>query len=154
MSEVDGLRRLLPELLRSLGVRALGEPPVRVSPGGLEYKIRLALPPKVADVTVEVDDIHNPDGFMKTLENGARVLFRDVVNHIAEHDRSPIERVETLEKHARALLEALDIGLNDIRMPFGAASKVQNAAHDLAQLLKAKPGAATWARNGYGKDPK
>jgi len=45
------------------------------------------------------------------------------------------------------------IHLDDIRMPHGSSSAVLNAAYRLRELVEAKPGAASWKRNGYGEDP-
>lgn len=73
-------------------------------------------------------------------------LFRATIEHIAKHDRDPLDRVAKLEAAARALLEAIGpVGWGD--------SLIGVAVLNLEQLLRAKPGAASFARDGYGKDP-
>ena len=75
-----------------------------------------------------------------------RNLFRLAIDHIAKHDREPLDRVVKLEAAARALLEAIGpVGWGD--------SLISKAVSDLESLLRAKPGAASFARHGYGKDP-
>lgn len=77
-----------------------------------------------------------------------RTLFRATVDHIAKHDREPLDRLRQIEAAGRALLDAFGPSHTG-----RADNPLTKAAFDLEQLLLAKPGAASWSRDGYGKDP-
>lgn len=145
------------KVLTSFGVRAVmrdGQS-VTVSPAVDEWRLRIALPPSAVDVKFEPRSIATGawiDYVCKQIDVGRRILFRNVIDHIAEHDHSPIDRMKQIEDAATMLLEAMDVNLEEIRMPHGASSRVMNAAYALRALLRAKPGAVSWARNGYGPD--
>jgi hypothetical protein len=82
----------------------------------------------------------------KLVTDSQRALFRKTVDHIAKHDREPLDRVAALELHARKLLEALGDRPYD-------GSPLAHAVCELERVVNAKPGAASWGRDGYGKDP-
>lgn len=77
-----------------------------------------------------------------------RTLFRATTAHIAKHDREPLDRLRQIEAAGRALLDALGPSHTG-----RADNPLTKAALDLEQLLHDKPGAASWQRDGYGKDP-
>lgn len=70
-----------------------------------------------------------------------RSLFRLTIEHIANHNHNPLDRLRQIEQAAKALLDQL------------GPSFTSKAAFELGQLLNSKPGAASWSRDGYGKDP-
>lgn len=152
MSGLDD--QTLVTLLDPLGVRPLkiNGQAVRVSPLDHAMTVRLALPARYADVTIEEMTMvaRSFDHLLQQLENGRDQLFRETLDHIARHDRHPLDRMKSVEDAARLLLEALDINLDEIRMPHGVSNRVLNAAWTLRELLKQKPGAVTWSRWGYG----
>lgn len=158
MSEREDLEKILAEILTPLGIRAvrLHGQYVRVSPERDAFEIGLALP--MRHVEVEIDRSHPGtaafvDEVLKQLDYAQQKIFHDTIEHIAKHSRHPLDRMQAIEGAARTLLQALDVGLDDIRMPYGTSSKVTDAAWKLRELLRSKPGAVTWARNGYGPDP-
>jgi hypothetical protein len=159
MMDRESLERLLSEILPSMGVRAVGpDRKTSISPDRDGCMVRIGLPPIRVDVEIERDQLamreRAADYLMRCLDSGVKRLMYEVVQHIAKHDRSPIDRVQSLERAALALIEALGVGLDDIRMPYGVSAKVQNAVYDLATLVKSKPGAASWSRSGYGEEVK
>ena len=153
----SALESALTGLLEGLGVRALGrDQKVIPDPGGHGYRIRLAMPALYVDVEIDQTDLVERNGPIRVhdkLDAGARILFAGVVDHIAKHDRSPVDRVKDIEAAATALLDAMRVNLDDVRMPYGLSSAVLNAAYKLRELVAQKPGAAAWGRNGYGQDP-
>ena len=159
MSQRDDLERALGEILAPLGVRALhrgADRAVAISPTRDAFEIRLAIPPHTVDVEMECGALTTEaflDHVFKEIDIGRRKLFHGIIEHIAKHDRHPLDRMQSIESAAKALLDALGVSLDEIRMPYGQGSKIANAALDLATLLRQKPGAVTWARNGYGPDP-
>jgi hypothetical protein len=159
MMNRDEIERALNEILPSMGVRAVGtDRKVQIDPDRDELMVRIGLPPIRVDVEIERDQLamheRAADYLMRCLDNGVKRLMYEVVQHIAKHDRSPIDRVQSLERAATALIEALGVGLDDIRMPYGVSAKVQSAVYDLATLVKLKLGAASWSRTGYGEEVK
>lgn len=82
------------------------------------------------------------DQLMKQVDDAKRRLFAMVRKHIAEHDRSPTDRLEQLEAASRRLLEAM--GENFIRWSTGP---VADACREIDQVLRAKPGATSWDRD-------
>jgi hypothetical protein len=159
MMDRESLERLLSEILPSMGVRAVGpDRKTSISPDRDGCMVRIGLPPIRVDVEIERDQLamreRAADYLMRCLDSGVKRLMYEVVQHIAKHDRLPIDRVQSLERAALALIEALGVGLDDIRMPYGVSAKVQNAVYDLATLVKSKPGAASWSRSGYGEEVK
>jgi hypothetical protein len=156
--KADDLERALATILEPMGVRALGqERKVEIDAGRDQFRIRLALPQRYVDVRIDREDRLSTEAFgllaLERIERSARVLFRDTIDHIAKHDRSPIDRVKEIEAAARSLLDAMKVHLDDIRMPYGSSAAVVNAAYKLRQLVEMKTGAAAWGRNGYGEDP-
>lgn len=152
----DALERAQTTILEPLGVRALGrEMKVRVDPGSDRFRIRLAMPAMYIDVDLEHEELLRADGQMRMLDKldrHVKLLFTYVIDHIAKHDRSPIDRMKDIEGAATALLDAMSIHLDDVRMMHGSSSAVLNAAYRLRELVGAKPGAAAWGPNGYGRD--
>lgn len=157
MSLKDSLEKVLPTILDQLGVRAVQFDGQSVTIGAFRdaYRIRLAMPADRIDV--EIDALRaakSPEQCVELmyleLERGQRTLFHHTFEHMAKHDRTPLDRVKSLEDAAKKLLEAMGV-LDEIRMPYGHGSKVGNAAEELALLLKRKPGSVTWSRNDpYG----
>lgn len=146
-AERDALERALTMVLEPMGVRALG--PVRRDEGCDGYAIRLAMPLMYIDVHLDRFELTGTGGQMRAYDrigHCARVLFAGVVDHIAKHDRSPIDRTRDIETAATALLDAM-------HMPHGSSAAVVNAEYRLRALVSAKPGAAAWRKNGYGDDP-
>lgn len=154
--ERDALESALTRVLDPMGVRAVGsDRRVRVDDGRDGYTIRLAMPAMYVDVNFDHLELAGVGGQMRVYDRigrCARVLFAGVVDHIAKHDRSPIDRTKDIEAAATALLDAIHIHLDEVRMPHGSSAAVVNAAYRLRELVSAKPGAA-WRRNGYGEDP-
>lgn len=156
MSSRDSLEKVLPTILDQLGVRAVQFDGRSVRIGAFRdvYQIRLAMPADRIDVEIEALTAKSPERCLELmyleLERGQRTLFRHTFEHMAKHDRTPLDRVKSLEDAAKKLLEAMG-ALDEIRMPYGHGSKVGNAAAELAGLLKRKPGQVTWSRNDpYG----
>lgn len=152
------LERWLSTILEPFGVRALGQDAkVRVSPATGELSVRLALPLFQVDVRLEQGDMMTTERLVEytceRLERGARELRHAVVEHIAKHDRSPIDRTKDLEAAATALLDAMGVNLDDVRMPFGSSSAIANAAFRLRELVRHKTGAPAWGPAGYGREP-
>lgn len=158
MSNSGSLEYALATILEPMGVRALKVNGrfVNISTTEQTMTVRLALPARSVDVAIEQ---YAPttavliDRAVQQLENGRDQLFRATVDHIAAHDRNPLDRMRAVEDAAQALLQALDINLDEIRMSYGVSNRVLNAAWTLRELLKQKPGAVTWSSNGYGADP-
>jgi hypothetical protein len=155
----EGLESVLVEALDKIGVRALGHDQKVITdpdPGRDGFRIRLAMPLMWVDVRIDHADLlgaRGPITVFDEIDRSKRALFAAVVDHIAKHDRSPLDRVRDIEAAAAALLDAMHVHLDDIRMPHGSSSAVLNAAYRLRVLVEAKPGAASWRTNGYGQDP-
>lgn len=160
MIKPSDIEHMLPAILETLGVRALGDDvKVRMDPCSDMLLIRLALPKHSVAVKIDVDaaTLMRTEEFcnllLKELDRGQRMLFRAVIDHIAKHDRSPIDRVKEIEAAAAALLNAVSSDLGGIQMTYDTANRVLSAAYQLRQLIEHKMGAASWERNGYGPDP-
>jgi hypothetical protein len=152
------LERVLSTILEPLGIRALGhDGKVRVSAAGNGLEIRLALPLFQVIVTLDQLEMLQPCRYAEyvygKLDDGAKQLNHAVVEHIAEHDRSPLDRTKDLEAAATALLDAMGVNLDDVRMPFGSSSAIANAAYRLRELVRQKTGAPAWGPTGYGREP-
>jgi hypothetical protein len=157
VSTREGLERALATILEPMGVRALTRngQQVEVDAQHDALRIRIALPPTSVDVVLEhsmIEKHHVADYLMKQLDRGRDVLFAHIIDHIAKHDRHPLDRMRDVEAKATALLEAMG-ALDDIRMPHGTSNRVLQAAYELRTLLRHKPGAVTWRKDGYGADP-
>lgn len=133
------------EIIQSLGLVQLRR--AEVDPPG---RIRLAVPRFQCNVDLDEALIADrstsaADVLLKVLDGARRELFGKTVEHVAKHDRSPLDRTEQIERMAQALIDAIEtVGF----VPMNIA----HAAADLQQILRAKPGAASWSRNGYGAD--
>lgn len=124
-------------------------------PGDPEHFMRFRVPAQRD--TLDLDEqllsvrLTNPDAVIALLDREVtgmqRRMFRATTDHIATHDRDPLDRLKQIETAARALLDALGpVGFSRTDGP------LTKAALDLEQLLRAKPGAVSWQRDGYGKD--
>lgn len=76
---------------------------------------------------------------MRRFEQARGQLFCDVMGHIAKHDRSPLDRLEQLERFAVASLPSSEWADNP-------------AQAELRRFVKLKSGAASWSLSGYGKE--
>ncbi len=110
----------------------------RQSVGG--WRAAISLPPSLV-IEISTELLSSPEHVIDLFDDGRRALFHLAMEHIAKHDRSPIDRLKQVEDLARATLP---------REP-GDDTGDQR---DLRHLLSAKPGSPSWGRSGYGKDPK
>lgn len=160
MTQREDLERSLSTILEPLGLRPIrrGEMAVHAAPCSDALEVRVALPPMSVDVTLERDPrhSHSPSAWslhiLKQFDTAQRKLFHGVVEHIARHDRSPLDRMKQVEAAANMLIVALGASLDDVRMPFGSSGAVSHAVYELQSLLKAKPGSPSWSTAGYGKE--
>jgi hypothetical protein len=142
-SEDDPLRPLVGKIAESLGIELL-----KRSAGDERGRYRFGLTFR-AELRVD-PDILSPDVLHMHIDAVQGQIFRASVDHIAEHDHSPLDRLEQIERAARALLDAMG-GLE--RIAVTGPGPVSSRAGELDQLLTYKPGAASWNPDGYGKDP-
>ena len=104
-----------------------------------DQRLVIALPS--ITVAASLDGQLDPESIMRTVSEATRQLFRIVIDHIAKHDRSPLDRLKQVEECARKAL------------PRNPDADTGNQ-RELRLLLTHKPGAISWRRNGYGEDPK
>lgn len=140
-------RKIVEHIAAARGVHVL-----KASEADQETRFRLAMPTVCCDLDLRERLLMTPrERAVEMIDcevTGAqRRMFHTAREHIAKHDRDPLDRLKQIEAAGRALLEALG------PVGFGRAdSSLTKAALDLEQLLRAKPGAASWNRDGYGKD--
>lgn len=115
----------------------------RASPRDPATLYRLAMPQWRLNLELDPNVLAYPRAGLADLagrevHRAQRELFRAAIDHIAKHDREPLDRLRHIEQAARALLDML--GPN-------------HGQWTLENLLRSKPGAVSWDRNGYGPDP-
>lgn len=134
----------LRELCKSLGVNLRSW---SVEPHEDSRTAIVAMPPMFARVTIDGEMIASGGGaelVLKEFDRAARLVFALAAKHLAAHDRSPYERVEQMEAAATKLIELVH-KLSE-RMLFAEANPLAIAAHELAELVRSKPGAVSWRR--------
>jgi len=143
----EEMRSVLREVVRASGAQILGREEMEF-PRSLDvdgYRIRLGMPQMMVAVELGHELLEsNPEYAVDELHRGVGKLFSTVIDHIAKHDRSPIDRMQQIEAAARYLCDAL------IGNPTDGVPTMERVLR-LRQLLDAKPGSPSWGRGGYGQ---
>lgn len=146
----EQLALIVKEICRDRGVRLLGNADHEVlrSERFDGWRIRLGMPQMY--VAVEFEDVRGAgdgDEMLKVIDHGIKKLFQSHVDHIAKHWRDPLDRLTQLETAAKSVCDFV------MQRPGDGRSLVE-LVYVLYETLRAKPGAVTWNRNGFGDDPK
>lgn len=139
----DALRKMLDPIAKGMGLHLEGRRSTVNGDPVLENEFVFRMP--VLRATADLDGIEAanpsriPDLLMQAVDAARDRLFHSIREHLAQHDRSPIDRLQQIEAAARAVLP--DDAWNDT-----------NEQGNLRQLLDTKPGAVSWRR--CSSDPK
>lgn len=105
-----------------------------------EWRVTVRTIPHFAEVTFDVElarpAFEGGEVLLSELDAARQLLFNAVAKHMAEHDRSPRDRLEQVEAAARALVEHLK--------QQGIAGHTTMLVFRLMALLDAKPGGVAW----------
>lgn len=129
------MERLLKHACEQMGMKLH-----RLEGSQFETKVTVRTIPCFASVTFDNDIMLSrtraAELLLDHLDAARRTLFNEVAKHIAEHDRSPRDRLEQVESAASALVEHLK--------QQGIAGKTADLVFKLMALLDAKSGAVAW----------
>jgi hypothetical protein len=138
----EAFEKTLPEMLETMGIRALRQSGmnVLVDEERDSCRVRIALPMFWSSVQIEYRD--RPEFLVKKIDDARESVCVATMNHIAKYYRSPVDRLEQIERAVQKLIDALDT--------LGAPSGILKLTNELTHLLKCKPGSPAWSPTGYG----
>ncbi len=114
-------------------------------------RVRIAMPLYQCDVNLDEELLMSPESssgphLIKEFGRARCELFGRTIDHIAKHDRSPVDRLAQIEDLTLSLIKA-------IKLAGFVPLEIAAPAAELEVLLREKPGSPSWSRAGYGAYP-